>query len=75
MSTQVDMRCPVNPSRLMGRVKDPDDDAARIVDGNLIEIACEWCKDSRRRRGEKVKVVLHRYNVLGQHVEDEVIEQ
>lgn len=72
MTAVVDMRCPVNPSRLMGRVKDPDA-RAEIVEGNLIEIACDHCKQSKRMKGEKCRLVLHRYNVLGEHIEDEVV--
>lgn len=72
MSTAVDMRCPVNPSRLLGRVRDPNWNV-QIVEGNLVEIACDHCKRTRRDRGERVATVLHRYSVLGEHIEDEVI--
>lgn len=72
MTTAVELRCNVNPSRLLGKIKDPDA-GVTIVDGNLIEIACDWCKQSHRMKGERVKVVVHRYNVLGELVDTEVV--
>ena len=72
MSAVVDLRCDVNPSRLLGRIKDPDS-GVQIVDGNLIEIACNWCKKSARRNDSAVRLVVHRYNVVGELVETEVV--
>jgi len=58
----VDVRCPVNPSRLFMRLK--RDPAVRIDPySNLIEVAC---RDCARPTGSRV---LHRYNILGELVE------
>lgn len=58
----VDVRCPVNPSRLFMRLhRDPD---VRIDPGsNLIVVRC---RDCGRLRG---RVVDHAYNIVGELVE------
>lgn len=61
-----DLRCDQNPSKLLGR--------ARLVEGNLIEIACDHCKATMRRSGRHVRRVLHRWDVTGELIETEVIE-
>lgn len=67
--TEVDLRCPVTPRRLFARWRTD----GRIVDGNLIEVACDDCKAAARRMGQPdVALVLHRFNVLGECVESEV---
>lgn len=66
----VDLRCPADSRRLFGRVLAD----GTIVDGNLIEIACDDCKKTARRRGERIARVLHRFNVLGECVETERIQ-
>jgi hypothetical protein len=65
--TAADIRCPANPKRLFLRIERP-----QIVDGNLIEVACRDCRNVRRERGEDVRSVVHRYNVLGELIETEV---
>lgn len=64
----VDLRCPVDSRRLFARVKFGD---VTIVEGNLIEIAYNDCRASLRKMGEDVRLVLHRFNVLGECVETE----
>jgi hypothetical protein len=64
----IDLRCPVHTRRLFGRVLAE----ARIVSGNLIEFACTDCRNDRRRQGEDCTLVLHRFNVLGVHVNTKV---
>lgn len=59
----VDLRCPGQHGRLLAKVNAP-----RIVDGNLIEIACRDCA-----RSYDARQVLHRFNVLGELVETETI--
>ena len=59
----VDVRCPINASRLFMRLK--RDPAVRIDPGsNLIEVACRDCS-----RASGMFRVLHRYNILGELVE------
>jgi hypothetical protein len=64
-----DLRCPIDSRRLFGRVR-----GAQIVAGNLIEIACDDCRKTARRNGQvDVSLVLHRFNVLGEHIESETV--
>lgn len=44
-----------------------------IVEGNLIELACKDCRRLLRLEGQEVALVLHRYNLAGEHVETEVV--
>ena len=67
----VDLRCPVNRSRLLARVK--RDPAVQIVEGNLVEVACTHCRNEMRRSDPTVLRVLHRFNVLGDLVETETV--
>lgn len=61
----IDIRCPRHPVRLLLRIGAP-----KKIDGaNLIEVACRDCRADRRKAGEAVSLVLHRYNVLGELVE------
>lgn len=64
----VEVRCPDHPIRLLLRVGTP-----KVLDGaNIIEVACRDCRNDLRKRGETVSLVLHRYNVLGEHVQTEI---
>lgn len=60
----MDMRCPGAFHKLLGRI--------RIVDGNLIELACNDCARKMRAQGETVTQVLHRFNVLGELIETQI---
>ncbi len=64
----VEIRCPVGPQRLLSKLL-LEGDRPHIVEGNLIEFACDDCKRSLRQRGEQVVRVLHRYNLAGDLVE------
>jgi hypothetical protein len=66
--TTVELRCDQNPSKLLAKVKAP-----RIVDGNLIEIACTDCAKRRLATNGQRCQVLHRFNVLGELVESEIV--
>ena len=66
----VDLRCPVDTRRLFARLRRGE---AQIVDGNLVEVACDDCRRARRKTGDTVRLVLHRFNVLGECVETEVV--
>lgn len=65
--TVVEIRCPVNTSRLFLKLHD-----ARIVEGNLIEVACRDCRTEERLRNPAVRLVLHRFDVLGVLIETDV---
>jgi hypothetical protein len=64
MTTTVEMRCPVDSQRMFGKIM--ADVKPTIVPGNLLEFACDKCR--RKNGGRRV---LHRFNLLGEHVEDE----
>jgi hypothetical protein len=40
-----------------------------VAEGNLIEVACGDCKRLKRRDGDPVVRVLHRFNLAGDLVE------
>jgi hypothetical protein len=72
MTVEVELRCPLNESRLLAKIL--ADPTAKIVEGNLVEVACDHCKSVRRKAGEAdVLRVLHRFNVLGASVETEIV--
>jgi hypothetical protein len=60
---QHDLRCPVTPRTLFAKLSTPD---VTIGDRNVISIACDSCKRELRRRGQRVALVVHRYNMIGQ---------
>jgi hypothetical protein len=66
----VDLRCPVNPSRLFAKLQMQE---AVIVEGNLIEVACTDCR--QLRNDPDVLRVVHRFNVIGEAVETEVVRK
>ena len=46
---------------------------AVVVPGNLLEVACPHCRKVERARGRDVDLVLHRYNLIGEHTETEIL--
>lgn len=61
----VDLRCPVNPSRLFARLRIAGEKPSFIQPDNLIEMSCWDCKTRYRRAGRRVHRVLHRYDMAG----------
>ena len=57
------LRCPAAYHKLLGK----------IVEGNLIEVACSDCVRAIRNGGETVTQVLHRFNILGELVETQIV--
>lgn len=72
MTTVVEVRCPEHLGRLF--FKQIMEFEPHIVPGNLIEVACHDCKRKLVREGEQVEHVFHRYNLLGELVETEVVK-
>jgi hypothetical protein len=69
----IDIRCPENPRLLFLKLRRAGV-ATPVVDGNLIELACELCKKTRRNQGEQdVLRVLHYYDLTGTCVESKVV--
>lgn len=69
----VEMRCPVGPRRLLGKVL-REGGRLHVTDSNLMELNCDDCKKTMRQRGDYVTRVLHRYDLAGELVES-VIER
>lgn len=65
----VEIRCPHHSQRLLLRMGRP----VQVDGANLIEVACRDCRTDRRKAGERVSLVLYRFNVLGELVEMDVI--
>ncbi len=62
---ETEIRCPRAPNRLFMKMI-TDGEKPLVVSGlNLMELACSDCARSRRKRGEDVFRVLHRYFVNG----------
>ena len=60
-----EIRCPKHPGRLLGKVRGH----VRVEEGaNLIEIACRDCRNDLRAEGHEVSLVVHLFNVGGEHV-------
>lgn len=66
MSDVTEIRCPVGFRKLFLRLQGQP---ITYVEGVLMELACSDCAREARRQDRSVKRVLHRYNILGQHVE------
>lgn len=67
---KVDLRCPVTPRRLFARVLAGD---THVTSDNLIEFACSDCRNANRKMGQPCVLVLHRFNLLGQIVDTEIV--
>lgn len=69
MAEMIDLRCPVDPRRMFARMK-----AGAVCEGNLVEVACPECARRIRKAGdESVRSVLHRFDILGECIESEVL--
>lgn len=71
MMTEVEIRCPVGPRRLLAKTL-MSGERPHVTDGNLIEVACDDCKRSMRQQGKVVARVLHRFNIAGELIESVV---
>ena len=67
----VEIRCPVGPKRLLAKLRLAGQHPI-FTEGNLMEFACDDCKRSLRKSGRQVTRVLHRYNFLGELVENAI---
>lgn len=69
----IELRCPEGPRRLLAKTVVAGGHPV-IVEGNLIELACDDCKKTLRQQGQPVLRVLHRFNLAGELVESEAVE-
>lgn len=70
---RIDLRCPVGAQKLLARIRQ-EHGMTPVVDGNLLELACRDCRNSvAREKGSRPALVVHRFNILGELVESEVL--
>jgi hypothetical protein len=83
MSEEVDVRCPVgprrgdgscNPGKLLFKIRQSGERPTYVHPDNLIELYCEDCTRRARKRGRRVRRVLHRYDFMGSLVETLVVK-
>jgi len=72
VTADVEFRCVAYPGVLFGRLR-LREEGVRIVEGNLVEFACRSCRRELSRAGGSVALVLHRFDLLGELVETEVV--
>lgn len=74
----VEIRCPVGPRRLFARMIQRGERPRYIHEpggpDNLIEFSCYDCRHARQRRGERLSLVLHRYDLAGTLIETVVVD-
>lgn len=75
---EVEVRCPVPislpdghslPGRLLFKLRLSGQLPSYVQPDNLIELPCEECRLQLRKRGIRVRRVLHRFNLAGALVE------
>lgn len=72
----MDLRCSENPRRLFARIKRETGKPPPVDKGsNLFEVACRDCARDLREADPDVKQVLHRFNLLGELIETEVVRE
>jgi hypothetical protein len=69
----IEIRCPIGPQRLLSKLLVRGQHPAVTTD-NLIEFACSDCKQTLQKQGQKVRRILHRYDLSGDLIET-VIER
>ena len=64
-----EIRCPVDQRKMFAKIRWGDD--AVVLPGNVIEVACPYCRRMERDKGRSVGLVLHSYNMLGEYLSTE----
>ena len=67
----LELRCPSGPRQLLGKVL-RETGSVPVGESNLLELSCRDCSRSVRREDPSVVRVVHRYNILGELVENVV---
>ena len=68
-SEALELRCPVGPRQLLGKVI-RETGTVPVDESNLMELSCRDCTRTKRRESPEVFRVVHRYNLLGELVEN-----
>lgn len=75
---EIEVRCPVPkelpsgrciPGQLLLKLRLNGEIPSYVYPDNLIELRCEDCRAALRKRGVRVKRVLHRFNLAGSLIE------
>ena len=69
----IDIRCPVDPRRLFFKIQVEEGQKPILTTSNLLEVSCTDCTKLMRKKDPTVVRVLHRFDVLGDLVESEVV--
>lgn len=70
---EVELRCPVGPRKLFAKLMVRGEQPT-VNSDNLLELSCQDCRKRLRQSGdEDVSFVLHRYDIIGQLVETEIV--
>lgn len=77
---ELELRCPepwgvCSAGRLLAKLRTAGQRPSYVHPDNLIELECKDCKARRRKSGQPVRRVLHRYDFLGQLVETLVVTE
>lgn len=67
----IDIRCPQDPRHLFLKLR-RSGESTHVTRDNLIELACDECKKTERRKDPNVIRVLHLYDLLGELIETKV---
>lgn len=68
----LELRCPVGPRQLLGKVIRETGEVPPVGEANLMELSCRDCTKNLRREDPEILRVVHRYNLLGELVENVV---
>jgi len=71
----IEIRCESHPGRLLGRLLQSSSQRRVDPSSNLLEFTCRECARDLRKDGDPVTRVLHRYNLVGELVETEVVRE
>lgn len=80
----VNVRCPVgyqrddgtcSPGKLLLKIRQKGERETYVHPDNLIELPCDDCRKLLRKRGRRVRRVLHRYDFIGTLVETLVVDE
>jgi hypothetical protein len=69
----IELRCSENPRRMFAKLLREADQPPIVAPGNLLEFACRDCTKQEREEDRDVTRVLHRFNIVGELVESEVV--
>lgn len=75
METVLEYRCPLGARRLFMRMIQRGEKPSYIHPDNLIEFSCYDCRRRMEQQtGERVRRVLHRYDLAGELITTLVVE-